>query len=167
MHAHQSQECAMKRFTASLVVVVLVSAVALSGQGKSTWVSVGDDHRLHYRTDARGNRIMDFSHAGYKGGGVALPIVHVARRLDPARLSRGTAALSRFQRFPRRRPNLRASRESRGSLPHAVARQARREGVGKHPLRQRTGIWRSPLDAASPLSGVTLSGSTRIIRYEM
>ena len=31
--------------------------------------------RLQYTTDARGNRIMDFSHAGYKGGGVRIPDV--------------------------------------------------------------------------------------------
>ncbi len=43
---------------------------------------VGDDRRLHYGTDARGNRIMDFSHAGYKGGGVALPAVRVARTVS-------------------------------------------------------------------------------------
>jgi hypothetical protein len=74
----------MKRFTASLVVVIVVGAVALLAQGRSKWVYVGDEHLLRYGTDPRGNRIMDFSHAGYKGGGVALPIVRVARRLDPA-----------------------------------------------------------------------------------
>ena len=45
-----------------------------SGEGGSKWVYVGADQR-HYGTDARGNRIMDFSHAGYNGGGVPLPTV--------------------------------------------------------------------------------------------
>src|SRR5690242_7662768 len=39
----------------------------------STWVYRGPDQRLQYRFDDQGNRIMDFSYAGYKGGGVALP----------------------------------------------------------------------------------------------
>ena len=40
--------------------------------------------RLQYAADARGNRIMDFSHAGYKGGGVRIPDVRVARTVRPA-----------------------------------------------------------------------------------
>ncbi len=40
--------------------------------------------RLQYTADARGNRIMDFSHAGYKGGGVRIPDVRVARTVKPA-----------------------------------------------------------------------------------
>ncbi len=50
----------------------------------SSWVHPGDDGRLRYRTDARGNRVMDFSHAGYKGGGVPLPDVAAARMLEHA-----------------------------------------------------------------------------------
>lgn len=69
----------MKRFLATLPVLAL--AVTLCAQGKSRWVSFDAQQRLQYGTDARGNRIMDFSHAGYKGGGVALPIVRVARTL--------------------------------------------------------------------------------------
>ena len=42
------------------------------------------DHRLHYRADAQGNRILDFSYAGYKGGGVKLPIVRVVETIGPA-----------------------------------------------------------------------------------
>ncbi|HYU79807.1 MAG TPA: glycoside hydrolase family 97 catalytic domain-containing protein [Vicinamibacterales bacterium] len=57
---------------------------ATASAGISTWVSVGADGHLQYRTDDRGNRIMDFSHAGYKGGGVRLPSVRVAERLVPA-----------------------------------------------------------------------------------
>jgi hypothetical protein len=42
-------------------------------EGTSSWVFFGKDHRLEYKTDSQGNRIMDFSYAGYRGGGVALP----------------------------------------------------------------------------------------------
>jgi hypothetical protein len=65
------------------IVAALSCAATLAAQGKSQWVSVGSDGRLRYGTDARGNRIMDFSHAGYKGGGVSLPDVRTARTLTP------------------------------------------------------------------------------------
>ena len=54
------------------------------GEGGSKWVYTGADGKLRYATDARGNRIMDFSHAGYKGGGVPLPQVRVARTVRPS-----------------------------------------------------------------------------------
>jgi hypothetical protein len=65
-----------------VTLAAFATAVAVSAQGRSKWVYVGGDQRLHYGTDARGNRLMDFSHAGYKGGGVALPAVRVARTLS-------------------------------------------------------------------------------------
>jgi hypothetical protein len=57
----------------------------LGGPGaKSAWVSVGPDGRLAYKTVSdQGDRIMDYSHAGYMGGGVALPTVPVAMTIDP------------------------------------------------------------------------------------
>ena len=36
---------------------------------------VGNGPELHYATTAKGDRICDFSYAGYRGGGVALPDV--------------------------------------------------------------------------------------------
>ena len=48
---------------------------------RSQWVYAAGDGPLRYGADARGNRIMDFSHAGYKGGGVRLPEVRVVRRI--------------------------------------------------------------------------------------
>jgi hypothetical protein len=68
-----------------LVVIWLLGAIGVvSTQSPSKWVSLGSDRRLHYGTDARGNRIMDFSHAGYRGGGITLPTVRAARTLPPA-----------------------------------------------------------------------------------
>jgi hypothetical protein len=66
-----------------VTVIALAGGAALVAQGTSKWVYVGSDKRLHYASDARGNRIMDFSHAGYKGGGVAPPTVRAARTLSP------------------------------------------------------------------------------------
>ncbi|MFP4191746.1 MAG: peptidoglycan-binding protein [Candidatus Hydrogenedentota bacterium] len=42
-----------------------------------------ENGRLTYVSDEEGNRIPDFSHAGYRGGGVALPEVPVQVALDP------------------------------------------------------------------------------------
>ncbi len=47
------------------------------------WVRLGPDGRLIYRTDAKGNRIPDFSNVGYWGGGVPLPTVPVRRVVEP------------------------------------------------------------------------------------
>ena len=41
----------------------------------SQWVYPGPDGKLVYKTTPAGDRIMDFSYAGYMGGGVALPDV--------------------------------------------------------------------------------------------
>ncbi len=41
----------------------------------SQWVSVGADGHLAYKALPKGDRILDFSHAGYMGGGVAIPSI--------------------------------------------------------------------------------------------
>src|SRR5687767_4082854 len=69
--------------SAILPILVLIGAVALDAQGTSKWVYPDAKGRLQYAADARGNRIMDFSHAGYKGGGVRIPDVRVARTVKP------------------------------------------------------------------------------------
>jgi hypothetical protein len=50
----------------------------------SEWAFGGPDHRLHYRYDAHLNSIMDFSAAGYRGGGEKLPPAAICERLTPA-----------------------------------------------------------------------------------
>jgi len=49
----------------------------------STRVVPDANGRLTYPADAEGNRIPDFSHAGYKGGGVPLPDVPVVKTIAP------------------------------------------------------------------------------------
>src|SRR5215472_11625337 len=58
----------------------------LFAQSTSAWVYFGNDGLLHYTTDSRGNRIMDFSSSGYMGGGVVLPdqVAPVQQVLDPS-----------------------------------------------------------------------------------
>ncbi len=51
---------------------------------QSRWVRVGSNGRLVYKTTVKGDRIMDFSHAGYMGGGVALPNVAVKKIVKPS-----------------------------------------------------------------------------------
>ncbi|ORX81151.1 hypothetical protein K493DRAFT_412037 [Basidiobolus meristosporus CBS 931.73] len=55
-----------------------------SGLGKtfSVYNNLETD-QLEYRGDAEGNQIPDFSHAGYRGGGVPLPSVPVVKVLYP------------------------------------------------------------------------------------
>ena len=50
---------------------------------KSEWVYHDSKGKLVYKKDARGNQIMDFSHAGYMGGGVAFPNVPVKKTVRP------------------------------------------------------------------------------------
>ncbi|HLQ50319.1 MAG TPA: hypothetical protein VK129_02405 [Terriglobales bacterium] len=72
-----------KGFISIPVLVLLLATTTMLVAQTSTWVTVGSDGRLHYKTDSQGNRIMDFSLAGYKGGGVALPSVPVVTNLSP------------------------------------------------------------------------------------
>lgn len=50
---------------------------------KSEWVYRGEDGKLAYKKNTKGDRIIDFSHAGYMGGGVALPNVPVKLTVKP------------------------------------------------------------------------------------
>jgi hypothetical protein len=59
----------------------------------SAWVYPGPDGKLVYHTTPAGDRIMDFSSAGYLGGGVALPDVPVKRTVAPSGKNDDTAAI--------------------------------------------------------------------------
>ncbi len=68
------------------LLLPLLALVVLPVQAQS-WeseiVSTGPDGRLQYATDDEGNRVPDFSRAGYHGGGVALPDVPTVRTVEP------------------------------------------------------------------------------------
>jgi hypothetical protein len=68
----------------SAVLALVVATAVGAAAAPSTWVFYGSDGRLAYRTWGNGNRILDFSHAGYGGGGVALPDVPAVRTLNPS-----------------------------------------------------------------------------------
>lgn len=61
-----------------LAGILFLTAAGLRAQATSAWVFFGNDGLLHYQTDSNGNRVMDYSYAGYKGGGVKLPDVSAA-----------------------------------------------------------------------------------------
>jgi hypothetical protein len=74
-------------FRLSAVVAVTLSASVAAAAGDrphSEWVYPGPNGKLVYKTTPAGDRIMDFSHAGYMGGGVALPTVPVKRTVKPS-----------------------------------------------------------------------------------
>ncbi len=79
----------MKKNILLLFLMFFVTSITLSAQ-ESSLVSIGSDGRLDYTTFAMQgqsnevNIIPDYSHAGYMGGGVALPNVSVVRTLSPA-----------------------------------------------------------------------------------
>jgi len=69
-----------------LLSVLLLAPVTAAGPSVSKWAYLGPDHRMHYETSPRGDRIMDFSHAGYRGGGARPPLLlakAAARYLHP------------------------------------------------------------------------------------
>jgi len=71
------------RFLCCIAALALTLASNARAQSKSQWVSYGADGALIYKKTPAGDRIMDFSHAGYHGGGVALPDVPVRERVKP------------------------------------------------------------------------------------
>src|SRR3954453_22491423 len=67
-----------------LAVEVSLSISTLAcGAITSQWAYPGPDGKLIYKTTPAGDRIMDFSFAGYMGGGVALPDVAVVKTVKP------------------------------------------------------------------------------------
>ncbi|MCC5927348.1 MAG: T9SS type A sorting domain-containing protein [Bacteroidetes bacterium] len=60
------------------------SASSQSGSWNSSIIYKGADGTLVYYSDEDGNRIPDFSHAGYRGGGVPLPELPVRITLSPS-----------------------------------------------------------------------------------
>ena len=60
---------------------------------QSQWVHPGLDGKLVYKTTPQGDRIMDFSYAGYMGGGVALPTVVVKKTIAPSGQDDDTATI--------------------------------------------------------------------------
>ena len=52
--------------------------------GMSQWAAIGADGQLTYATLPTGERLLDFSYAGYMGGGVAIPTVATGTTVSPS-----------------------------------------------------------------------------------
>jgi hypothetical protein len=76
------------RWAVDLMLPVAFAALLWPQAGvaaaQSEWVHPGADGKLVYKTLPGGDRIPDFSHAGYGGGGVALPVVPVKKTVTPS-----------------------------------------------------------------------------------
>jgi len=68
----------------ALVGVALSVAAKEKPTARSQWVYFGSSGKLSYRALDKGDRILDFSYAGYMGGGVALPVAPVKRTVAPS-----------------------------------------------------------------------------------
>ena len=69
---------------AGVAALLAFAAPAFASQVKTPFVQSGRDGTLKYTADARGDRVPDFSRAGYGGGGVALPVASARARVSPA-----------------------------------------------------------------------------------
>src|SRR5580704_14006310 len=68
----------------SLAIIAVRTDAVAAEIATSQWVYPDADGRLVYKTTPAGDRIMDFSTAGYMGGGVALPMVPVQATIQPS-----------------------------------------------------------------------------------
>ena len=73
------------RFGAPCILLLTLALTPVVGAQawESEIVSSGTDGRLAYVSDAEGNRVPDFSRAGYRGGGVELPDVPTVGTVTP------------------------------------------------------------------------------------
>jgi hypothetical protein len=66
-----------------LVLSILYSGQVGSAQTQSDWARLGSDGKLVYKALPSSDHIMDFSFAGYGGGGVAIPEVPAKIAINP------------------------------------------------------------------------------------
>lgn len=67
-------------------LLCLLFPLSLMGQektAKSQWVYPDSSGKLVYKTTKKGDRMIDFSHAGYKGGGITLPTIPAKMTVHP------------------------------------------------------------------------------------
>ena len=72
-----------KSFLLLFVAMVSLFFSKVFSQVKSEWVHYDAKGKLVYKTTTAGDRIMDFSSAGYMGGGVGIPNVGIKITLYP------------------------------------------------------------------------------------
>jgi len=73
----------MKKTGITLLLFSIITIVGAQTSWQSALLSVGSNGTLTYSADNWGFKIPDFSHAGYKGGGIDLPEVAVVKTISP------------------------------------------------------------------------------------
>ena len=68
----------------SFFCFAVISCCVAQFSAKSQWFYLNSQGKLTYKTLERGDKIMDFSHAGYMGGGITIPSVPVKITLSPS-----------------------------------------------------------------------------------
>lgn len=66
-----------------LIALAIMETLMAQSSAKSEWVYPDAKGKLVYKKLATGDKIMDFSYAGYMGGGVKIPDVEVKITLSP------------------------------------------------------------------------------------
>ncbi len=74
----------MRLLLAATVFAVAFAHPADTAAHYSRWVQPAADGKLAYAVTKNGDHIVDFSYAGYRGGGVALPNAPVVQTLTPS-----------------------------------------------------------------------------------
>jgi hypothetical protein len=67
-----------------VLLLLVVALPAHSRESKEHWVSLDSTGRLVYRALPQGDHIVDFSYAGYMGGGISLPRVTSVQTVAPS-----------------------------------------------------------------------------------
>lgn len=75
-----------------------------SAQAKSEWAYLGPNKKLVYKTLEKGDRIPDFSYAGYMGGGVRIPSPSVTLTLDARTGGNADAIQKAVDELAKRKP---------------------------------------------------------------
>jgi hypothetical protein len=74
------------KFYSSIVLMLFINGFIIMAQDippTTSLVYPGTDGKLVYVADSLGNKIPDFSNAGYKGGGISIPYVAVKETIWP------------------------------------------------------------------------------------
>ncbi len=66
-----------------LVISLAITSFFAKAQWQSNLLTVQSNNKLVYHPDADGYTLPDFSHAGYKGGGIEIPSVPVLKTISP------------------------------------------------------------------------------------
>ncbi|MEE1945287.1 discoidin domain-containing protein [Pedobacter sp. KR3-3] len=74
----------MNKLSIAFLLALNFIAIKETVAQQTEWVKYDQKGKLSYKTTAKGDRIMDFSHAGYQGGGMPLPTIATAVKVKPS-----------------------------------------------------------------------------------